>query len=208
MGLLKFFKNGVDKKNVSINLIGERMDRLTNEGKLPYGWHYANRDFTEKIQSEYSYFFNNWIDSRMKSPKEQYAALKSFVIYMNDAKRLCQSKGECFSEWFKVCADDNYIRSMENELNELETNFDTIQKEYERKQIENKQKEKLLKTLETDIIEKLKQNKGITQSEFVKMFDNVIQNEVRTSLYYMDKNKTIHREKSGRSYILTISKKE
>ena len=97
---------------------------------------------------------------------------------------------------------------MENELNELETNFDTIQKEYERKQIENKQKEKLLKTLETDIIEKLKQNEGIVQSEFVKMFDNVIQSEVRTSLCYMDKNKTIHREKSGRSYILTISKKE
>ena len=83
MGLFKFFKNGVDKKNVSINLIGERMDRLTNEGKLPYGWHYANRDFTEKIQSEYSYFFNNWIDSRMKSPKEQLSNKKSCIVSLS-----------------------------------------------------------------------------------------------------------------------------
>jgi hypothetical protein len=121
MGLFNFKKKGVvNKKNNNVNSFGEPLDRLTPDGELPWGWIYANKDFTDKIQNEFTYFFNIWVSSRSKSQKEQYEALKSFVIYMHEAKNLCQSKGECFVEWFKIRADDDYIAKRENELKELE----------------------------------------------------------------------------------------
>ena len=202
MGLFNFKKKGAVKKetNKNVNSFGEPIDRLTPDGELPWGWIYANKDFTDKTQSEYRYFMKNWIESRNKSPKEQYAALKSFVMYINDLKALCQSKGECFVEWFKLLADDDYITTRENELKELETNFDKLETEY-------REKEKLLKTLEADIADKLSKNEGILQSDFVKLFDPIIQNEVKESLYYMSQSEIIKREKHGRSYILSITKK-
>ena len=92
-------------------------EHLTKEGDLPFGWIYRNKEFTDKIQSEYSYFLNLWLDSRSGSPKEQYAALKSFVLYLEDAEKICISKGECFEFWFyEIIASADYIDKRKNEL--------------------------------------------------------------------------------------------
>ena len=77
------------------------MDHLTEEGELPFGWVYRNRDFVDRINAEYTYFLNTWLESRSKSPYEQRNALKSFVIYLDDVENLCRSKGECFEFWFQ-----------------------------------------------------------------------------------------------------------
>ena len=96
-------------------------DRLTPDGKLPFGWVTKNKDFCDRINGEYSYFLNTWVDARKKSTKEEYWALKSFILYLEDVEKLCRSKGECFEFWFReILTSENYIDMRKKELDELE----------------------------------------------------------------------------------------
>lgn len=92
-------------------------EHLTKDGELPFGWEYRNRGFTDKIRSEYSYFLDMWINNRKGTLKDQYQALKSFVVYLEDLERLCKSKGECFEFWFyEILASRDYIEKRKKEL--------------------------------------------------------------------------------------------
>ena len=193
MGLFK------KKKDVSpkTNSFGEPLDKLV-DGELPWGWVSANREFTAKISSEFDVFLHDWIDSRKLSPREQYAALKSLVLYLNDVKKLCYSKGECFAFWFsEILTSNNYLSTITAELNELEQNIEQLQNQYETKKI-------ALNNIDSKIIMALKNNDGILQSDFVKLFDPSIQVDVKNKLYYMEKEGKVVRIKSGRSYTLHL----
>lgn len=171
-------------------------EHLTKEGELPWGWYSANKAFTDKISFEFSHFLNGWIVAKSMSPVKQYETLKSLVLYLNDAQRLCYSKGECFAYWFDGCvANSDYIEKRTAELKELEENFDKLQDVYERRQKE-------LNGLAERVADILKQNDGILQSEFVKMFDASVKNDVSELLYHWNKEGKIERIKSGRSYTL------
>lgn len=50
----------------------------------------------------------------------------------------------------------------------------------------------------------LKANNGIIQSEFIKMFDTCIQQDVRDRLHTLETNGVITRVKSGRSYSINL----
>lgn len=179
-----------------VNSFGERLDRLTEDGELPWGWVTHNNDFTGKIGKEYTYFLNNWLDSRNKSPKEQYSALKSFILYLEDAEKLCKAKGECFELWFcEYLITKDYIKKRKRELEALTANLDELQSNFIKRNEE-------LSGLDERIIKMLIDNPGILQSEFIKMFDSLIQNDVREKLYFMEKSGKLERTKSGRSYIL------
>lgn len=121
MGLLDLFK----KKNT--NSFGENLDRLTPEGELPWGWTYANKEFVDKIQTEVNYFRNAWIQSKKDGVLKEYASLKSFVLYLNDVKKLCASKGECFTKWFDdIIANQEYINKLTSKLRYIEDNIDEL----------------------------------------------------------------------------------
>ena len=119
MGLFDLLKN---KKNIDVPSKPEDdLTHLTSEGELPFGWIYKNKDFIEKTNNEYSHFLNMWLDSRSKSPKEQYAALKSFVLYLEDVEKLCKSKGECFEFWFyEILTTPDYIQKRKKELEKFQ----------------------------------------------------------------------------------------
>ena len=91
MGLFNFKKKQktVATKSTVSPIKAKPIPEHLVDGNLPYGWIYANREFTEKVNAEYSYFLQNWLNSRQAEPIKHYGALKSFVIYMNDAKKLC-----------------------------------------------------------------------------------------------------------------------
>lgn len=176
----------------------EDLEHLNENGELPWGWHTHNKEqeFIGRIGSEYSYFLNMWLDSGNKPPKEQYAALKSFVLFLEDAEKLCTQKNECVEFWFyNFVASKDYIQKRKEELNELQTNFDVIEKQYYERQ-------DALFLLDKKIIIKLKENQGILQSEFVKTFNPLVQNDVKQQLYNLAKEGKLQRTKSGRSYIL------
>ena len=173
-------------------------EHLTKDGELPWGWyaHNKEKDIVDKIGSEHTYFLNMWLDSRNKSPKEQYAPLKSFVLFLEDAEKLCTQKNECVEFWFyNIIASKDYIEQRKKELQHLVENFDSLQKQYEERQYE-------LLYLDESIIKKLKENQGVLQSDFVKTFNPVIQNDVKERLYQLEKAGKLQRTKSGRSYIL------
>lgn len=171
-------------------------EHLTKDGELPWGWHTLNKGFTDKMRSEYSYFLNDWIEARKQSPKRQYETLESLVLWLNDAKKLCFSKNECFAKWFtSVIANDEYIAKRQAELDELIKNFDSLNREWNVRQ-------SMLPDLEKNVKEKLMQYDGILQPEFVKMFDEAIQQDVKDVLYRMDKEGVLQRTKQGRSYVL------
>jgi len=80
-------------------------------------------------------------------------------------------------------------------LNELTANFDELQANFIKR---NKE----LANLDDRIIQMLKEHPNALQSDFVKMFDPIVKNDVREKLYYMEKSGELQRTKSGRSYIL------
>ena len=113
--LFNLLKN---KKNVEIlSKPDDDLTHLTSEGELPWGWHHKNKDFIEKINKEYSFFLNNWLDSKHAEPTKQYECLKSFVTYLEDVERLCKSRGECFEFWFyEILTTPDYIQKRKAEL--------------------------------------------------------------------------------------------
>ena len=116
MGLFDFIK----KKAPVTNSFGERLDILTPDGELPWGWVTRNKEFCDRINGEYTHFLNAWLQSRSKSPKEQYSALKSFVDYLENAEKLCKAKGECFDFWFhEILTVKDYIEKRKKDLEEL-----------------------------------------------------------------------------------------
>lgn len=205
MGLFDFLKNikKENKNTTHIDIVikpGEKssskpvvdLEHLTTEGELPFGWVYHNREFTGKIGGEYTHFLNTWLDARQKSPKELHSALRSFVVYLEDAESLCKSKGECFEFWFyNILTSPDYIDKRKTELKELAANLDELQQIHEKKQ-----------QLFPDVVRLLKANDGILQSEFKKLFDEPFQNDVANILYHLHKEGKLERIKEGRTYIL------
>lgn len=174
----------------------EDLEHLDENGELPFGWTYKNKDFVKNENSLFSYFLQNWLDSKCAEPKTKYEALKSFVTYLEDAEKICKSKGECFEFWFyEILTSKDYLQKRKDELADLTANFDEIETNY-------KKKENELANLDAKIVKMLKDNPNIIQSDFVKMFDDVIQSEVKEKLYYMDKIGVLERIKVGRSYTL------
>lgn len=117
------------KKASKTKVTSERMDRLTSKGDLPYGWSYANREFTGRIQKEYTHFVNAYYASKKKGLLQEYAALKSLIIYMEDVKKLCHRKGECFAYWAScMVANPKQIAEYKAQLKRLEAKIKTAKK--------------------------------------------------------------------------------
>ncbi len=207
-GLLDYIQSSIKNptdENVlkaleSIAKPDDDLEHLTAEGELPWGWHTHNSEFIGEVGGEYSYFLNLWLDARSKPPKELHSVLKSFILFLEDAEKLCKSKGECFEYWYyEILTSRDYIEKRRTEFSELSQNLEEKQQEYERRMLE-------LVDLDRKIIEKLKENANILQSDFVKMFDPAIKKDVQEKLYYMDKEGKLQRTKSGGSYILHYKK--
>lgn len=206
MGLFNFKKKKDFKKENGLKSLkplatpDNNLNRLTKEGELPWGWVVRNSEFTGKIGGEFSHFLNRWLDSRNKSPKELYSALKSLIIYLENAEKLCKAKGECYEFWFyEHLISRDYIEKRKAELKELSENLDNLSLNYE-KRVAN------LVNIDAQIVKKLKENPNILQSNFVKLFDSTVQSDVREKLYWMEKDGSLERIKSGRSYLLKYKK--
>lgn len=189
-------------QSVHKNVWGESLDQLIN-GELPWGWITDNKEFVDKIDKEYSYFLQIWIDSRNGSPKQIYSALKPFVSYIKDTEELCKSKGECFEFWFyNILCSEEYIAARKQELYDLETNLDEEQEKYENKQKEIKERQQKAIEMKPEVIELLKNNDNILQSDFWKLFDKSSRDAVSDIVYGLLREGKIERTKSGRSYLL------
>jgi hypothetical protein len=186
MGLFGLFGKKASKTHQ------EDLSRLTKDGKLPWGWYSANRKFTEQIDNEYKSFSDALNDAKKKSVLAEYGALKSLVMYMEDVKQLCASKGECFVEWASiVVANTDTISEYKERLRFLEDNMDALLA-----------KEKMLRKLNADLKKIITEEPGVIQSDLYKRFDASMKAHISNELYQMEAHNVIIREKIGRSYKL------
>lgn len=125
MGIFDLFKKKetaqtkVQNTNVVFMPDGD-LTHLTPEGNLPWGWHTHNKAITERINNEYTYFLNMWLDSQKQEPRKQYETLKSFILYIEDVERFCKSKDECFELWFnEILTSPGYLEQRKNDLKDI-----------------------------------------------------------------------------------------
>lgn len=208
MKLFDFAKKLAEKGIITVpeddnhNTFGEELDHLMEDGELPWGWTAHKRDFIEPIKKEFSYFLDQWLSFHGKDVRKERDALKSFIQYMKDVQKLCDSKGECFSYWCsEYLIGNDYLETRQNDLKYLEEHFDELLlKETTKKDIENN----FLPHLRDELIKIIKNNTGILQTDVYKMFDPEMKEYVSSELYFMTKDEVIVREKQGRTYKLKL----
>ena len=93
MGLLGLF--GKKKRT---NSVGEKLDRLTPEGELPFGWMVYNQDLIDQMETELETFRKAINEAH--DPLEKYAALKSYLLYLEDGKKHYSAINECAGKYF------------------------------------------------------------------------------------------------------------
>ena len=119
MGLFK----KILKSNISPLYKTDTSTSLCSYGK---DFFYINNDFIQDIEKQNSYFLNLWLTSKNSSDKlKKYEGLKSFILFLNDTKALCDSKGTNFQSWFSdIIASDEYIEQRELELEQIKITID------------------------------------------------------------------------------------
>nr|DAT39259.1 MAG TPA: Z DNA-binding protein [Bacteriophage sp.] len=181
------------------NSLGEPLDKLVNDD-LPWGWIHANKDFTDPIKTEYTYFLNTWLDSRSKSPRDEYNAISSFVHYMYSLNQLCASKGECFEFWCNnILFTADYYKKMKDRMSYLSDNLIQLENDYNKRQL-------YLQNLPQDVYQFLSEHNGISQTDIYKAFEPILKNDIQELLYHWDKSGTIKRKKNGKTYNVFIVK--
>lgn len=171
------------------------LNHLDKDGNIPFGWVYANREFIAKIEDQNRYFSEAYSNAyKSLDVKKKYAALKSHVLFWKDAKKLCQSKGECFEKWFSdIIADEDLINQKTEELKYIEDNIDRLL-----------EIEELKKSMRSDVLSLVTNNDGILQTDIYKIYPEELKDfviEQITSLYH---DGIISKEKSGRTYALHL----
>jgi len=181
------------------NSFGEDITHLTADGELPWGWTYANRDFTEPVKTRYNYLLSEYINAKKqeKGIRVVYSALKSFILYMEDVKRICEAKGECFVEWSKISiCNEASMAGYKEDLKNIEENMDDLIK-----------KENIIKQLRPELLKIIRDEPGVVQASLYKRFDPELKFEIQNQLYLLWSRDIIIREKSGRSYKLFLKQK-
>lgn len=182
-----------DKTTSKNNSDNKSLDKLI-DGELPWGWHYATKDFTDKIRKEYSYFLDTWINSKTRGIKEEYSSLKSFVLYMYDVRKLVYPMNECFVKWYDDIIGDNYLSAREKELKHIEENFNQLLQE----ENQRKEKERLIDEISTgldvELLSIIQNNPGILQSDIYGKYDPVLKEKISEILYFINRDGKIIRE--------------
>lgn len=196
MGLFDVFKKRTQTepapKGNFQNSLGEDLRYLTEDGELPFGWIVYYQDFTNKQGKKIADKWN--VVRNATSTQEKLDAYRGYFSTISSVGEECREAGECHYKWF-----------CENILESFSYNEEV--KEYRRLKVDAPmliKRENLLSSLESDVMTKLHECNGILQSDFVKMFNPLIKDEVSAFLRESERTEKIERTKSGRSYILKI----
>lgn len=170
--------------------------------KLPFGWYTKNEAFIKPRDARLyelskAAYTSNTID-------EEKNNIKTYLLYFDEYKNECKAQGKNFEIYFNQMHmkydEKKYNRpnqKFEERLKEIEENYDIlIQEEVERRLA--------LQSIDDDLMNAIRNNPGIIQSELIKKFPECVKSDVSEKLYFWAKEGKIRREKSGRSYSLYI----
>lgn len=189
-------------KDNNHNTFGDRLDKLTPEGELPFGWYVNNKGSVEPYEKALAGFAASLEN---QSVEEKVETLKKMIEKYYSFKAQCYKKNECYKKYFQdmwehcrnsKCADFEYIKPYEEKLEELFVNYNEL---IEKEKIVNS----VLPNLKTELLEVIEnQSQGILQTDIYKIYDEVLKEYIREELYYMEKNGVVERKKQGRTYLL------
>ena len=111
-----FFKKKSQKETIiarRTNFAGESIDRLDKDGNLPFGWVTHNKNYVDMIEADLKPFRQAIIDA--KTDVEKYAALKSFLLFLQDGKKHYSEIGECVGKYFESYICDSMEASQRKE---------------------------------------------------------------------------------------------
>lgn len=183
-------------KDKNHNVFGEDLRHLDSEGNLPWGWIHANRKFTDPTESEYHRLSEAVYEAKKQGVDTHRSALLALVAYMEDVKKLCESKGECFAEWATILvANPTSLAKNKEELKRIEENYEEIALKEQR---ENYIKTNILPTLRQDLIDAIKSEPGVFQVDLFKRYDADLKPYIHTELYKLELEGLLAKEKEGR----------
>lgn len=107
-GFSMFFRKKTKKEKIvaqKTNYAGEKMDRLDNDGNLPFGWVTHNQKYVDMIESDMQPFREAMWNA--KTDIEKFSAYKSFLLFLEDGKKHYIKYGECVGKYFEVYICDS-----------------------------------------------------------------------------------------------------
>ncbi len=99
MGL---FNRKLKKEKIAakrINCVGESMDQLDKDGNLPFGWVVHNQKYVDMIENDIQPFRKAILDA--DTDIQKYAALKSFLLFLQDGKKHYYEISPCVGKYFE-----------------------------------------------------------------------------------------------------------
>jgi len=143
-----------------------------------------------------------------KKVAERKAALEGVITTFYLLKSKCANLGPEYEKYFYEMweyvnsskgKNKSYIKNFENELSELDANYLEL---HERELLHDRESA----NLEARVLKVLRENPQILQTDVYKHFNKIVQQDVQSILYFMERNKRIKREKSGRTYMIHFIK--
>ena len=115
MGLL----GGLLGKKKRTNVAGEDLNHLTPEGELPFGWMAYNKEIVKQMDDEW-FSFRCAVDDA-KDPVKKWAAMKSYLLYLEDGRKHYTQLNECAGKYFEEYYCDNpFTDKIRKQFPELE----------------------------------------------------------------------------------------
>ena len=82
------------------NVGGERLDRLTPSGDLPFGWGAYNEKFVKRVEAEDERDVNVFYHE--KEPAKKYELMKAYFKGLEDKKKRYYKIGVCEGKFFEL----------------------------------------------------------------------------------------------------------
>lgn len=143
----------------------------------------------------------------IKGTGSRIEILKALVESFYDLKSKCVSLGPDYREYFSEMwehqhnsksPDFCYIEKYEKELHDLQEHREELE-------AQEALHEKAAENLEERVIAILEKSPVILQTDIYQQFDPIVQNDIQSILYFLAKNGTITRKKTGRTYEIKYS---
>lgn len=177
-------------------------DELDENGELPLGWvgrHYDElKDMEENIGDHVKA-----AQDASKPVDERIAEYETAICLYNRMKERFDTAGGCYAKYFSdmwenchnsKCDSYKYIDSIEEDMIKLRENYEVL-----------KRREMLIQTLDDDLIGFITSKGTVLQTDVFMAFDPVLKTDIQNRLYNWDKEGRINREKSGRSYLISLT---
>lgn len=178
--------------------VHKKESEIIMDNGLPFGWLYHNKDFVDEISATEKHMIDLYINA--STVKEKISALKSKLKFYDDAEQYAKKCGKYHELYFKwMYLDSEVIKKTKEELLYMQENMEKLIEEEEKKKYAL---EHDFAKFEKEWATIIGQNPGILQTDLYKRYDPIIKNLISEKLYYLEKERKIIREKSGKSYKL------